>query len=399
MENFGDSDDDDSGDEDGGGMVDNLGRNLLQAESVAVLSSGKTIGEEDDIDDDEPTPGHSQAAASSSGSRTSQKDRVQYQWTKRPVDLGAHLKEWQTLPQKVDLRPLDSPVKVFEFFFDDTLFEMIKKESNRYATQQGYPNFVVTVDELKIVIGVLMISGYHSLPSRNNYWSLKPDLMVELVGRTMPRNRFDEILRFLHIADSRRLDKEDRMAKLRPMMDLLQDRFQQAYVPEKDLSYDESMVAYYGRHGCKQYIRGKPIRFGFKNFCLCTPLGYLIAFDTYQGKTYRGKGYEEFGKGGGSLLNIMDGLKYGLDKLPVTVYCDNYFTGTPLIVELSRRGQGLVGTIRENRIPKNGVLTSTAVMKKGNRGQHSVAFDAKNKMVILSLERQCGCYISIECLR
>ena len=79
----------------------------------------------------------------------------------------------------------------------------------------------------------------------------------------MPRNRFDEILRFLHIANSKRMDPNDRKEKLRPMMDHLQDAFQKAYIPEKHLSFDELMVAYYGRHGCKQFIRGKLIRFGF----------------------------------------------------------------------------------------------------------------------------------------
>lgn len=29
-------------------------------------------------------------------------------------------------------------------------------------------------------------------------------------------------------------------------------------------SVDETMIAYYGRHSSKQYIRGKPIRYGFK---------------------------------------------------------------------------------------------------------------------------------------
>ena len=74
----------------------------------------------------------------------------------------------------------------------------------RYAIQQGYPNFSVTVEELKIVVGILLISGYHRLPSRNHYWSLQADLIVDLVGRDMPRNRFDEILRFLHAANSKR---------------------------------------------------------------------------------------------------------------------------------------------------------------------------------------------------
>ena len=42
----GDSDGD-SVEEDGGGFVDNLGRSLLQADSIAILSNGRTIGEED----------------------------------------------------------------------------------------------------------------------------------------------------------------------------------------------------------------------------------------------------------------------------------------------------------------------------------------------------------------
>lgn len=32
---------------------------------------------------------------------------------------------------------------------------------------------------------------------------------------------------------------------------------------EENLSVDESMIRYYGKHYAKQYIRGKPIRFGF----------------------------------------------------------------------------------------------------------------------------------------
>ena len=142
------------------------------------------------------------------------------------------------------------------------------------------------------------------------------------------------------------------------------------------------MVAYYGRHGCKQFIRGKPIRFGFKNFCLCTPLGYLIAFETYQGKAYRGKDYNEFGKGEGCLLNIIDSLQYGLNKLLTAFYCDNYFTGMPLITELSRRGQDLVGTIRDNRIPKNKILATVTTIKKVSCGECALMYDSANKMVL-----------------
>ena len=124
----------------------------------------------------------------------------------------------------------------------------------RYAIQQGYPNFSVTVEELKIFAGILLISAYHRLPSRNHYWSLKADLIVDLVGCAMPRNRLDKILRFLHIANRKRIDPNDGIGKLPPMMDHLQNAFQKAYITNKHLSFDQSMVAYYGRHECNNLL-------------------------------------------------------------------------------------------------------------------------------------------------
>jgi len=44
------------------------------------------------------------------------------------------------------------------------------------------------------------------------------------------------------------------------------------------------MNTYYGRHFAKQYIRGKPVRFGFKNWAICSSSGYMYGFDIYTGK-------------------------------------------------------------------------------------------------------------------
>ena len=46
--------DDDSGEEDGG-YVDNLGKNLLQADSNVILSNRKTLGEVDAVDNTHET--------------------------------------------------------------------------------------------------------------------------------------------------------------------------------------------------------------------------------------------------------------------------------------------------------------------------------------------------------
>ncbi|KAF2357186.1 PiggyBac transposable element-derived protein, partial [Trinorchestia longiramus] len=39
------------------------------------------------------------------------------------------------------------------------------------------------------------------------------------------------------------------------------------FVPTKNVSHDEAMVEYFGKHGCKQAIRNKPIRFECKVWC------------------------------------------------------------------------------------------------------------------------------------
>ena len=68
-------------------------------------------------------------------------------------------------------------------------------------------------------------------------------------------------------------------------------------------------------------------------------------------------------------------------------HCDNYyFIGMPLIAELSRRGQGLVGTIRDNQITKNKILALVTAMKKVPRGECALMYDSANEMVLCRWE-------------
>ena len=53
--------------------------------------------------------------------------------------------------------------------------------------------------------------------------------------------------------------KDSHMAKVAPLYDLLNEKLQSFGVVHEDLSTDESMVSYFGRHSCKQFIWAKPI--------------------------------------------------------------------------------------------------------------------------------------------
>ena len=72
---------------------------------------------------------------------------------------------------------------------------------------------------------------------------------------------------------------------MEPLYDLLNKKIQQFGIVHEDLSIDDSMVLYYGRHSCKHFIRAKPIRFGYKLWVLASATGLTYKIEIYQGKS------------------------------------------------------------------------------------------------------------------
>ncbi|KAK2708177.1 hypothetical protein QYM36_013938 [Artemia franciscana] len=128
--------------------------------------------------------------------------------------------------------------------------------------------------------------GYHQLPSMRDYWATDPDLGVSFVSSRMSRNRFEDILRNLHVRDNLTITagQKDRLFKLRPMIDLLNFRFKQLVKPGTYLSVDESIILFKGRSTLKQYNPMKRIKRGYKLWCLACMSGYVYNFEVYQGK-------------------------------------------------------------------------------------------------------------------
>ena len=110
--------------------------------------------------------------------------------------------------------------------------------------------------------GILHLSGYNKMPFRKMYWETRPDANNFLVSQSMSRNRFEKIHQYLHFNDNKNIDHNHRVYKIR--------NFRQTYF------LDEAMEPYYGYHSIKQFIRGKPIRYGCKLWCLTSPQGYLV---------------------------------------------------------------------------------------------------------------------------
>ncbi|XP_036341688.1 piggyBac transposable element-derived protein 3-like [Rhagoletis pomonella] len=200
-----------------------------------------------------------------------------------------------------------TPLELFSLFFDNEVLDMIIEETSRYA-QQKNEHFRIDQVALKRFLGILILSGYHTLPTTRDYWSTNPTLGVPIVKVCMSRNRFQDIKRFIHFGNNYNLDSTDKMAKVRPLYKVMNAKFMQFGVWEEKLSIDEQMVPYFGRHSCKMFIRGKPIRFGYKLWCLCSASGYLYNCIPYAGAA--DKYDKQVGLGADVVLRLLENVEY-----------------------------------------------------------------------------------------
>ncbi|GFN77498.1 PiggyBac transposable element-derived protein 3 [Plakobranchus ocellatus] len=137
------------------------------------------------------------------------------------------------------------------------------------------------------------------------------------------------------------------MAKIRPLISDLNEKFKLYWPETQALNVDESMIPYYGRHQCKQFIQNKPIRYGHKIWCLNSPSGYLVQFEPYQGA---GIVENKYGLGMGG--SVVIALRKELPAKSYHLFFDNLFSSVPLFEELSAIGMSGTGTMRQNRVQK-----------------------------------------------
>lgn len=136
---------------------------------------------------------------------------------------------------------------------------------------------------------------------------------------------------------------------------------------------DEEMVPYFGRHSCKMFIKGKPIRFGFKIWAMCSSTGYMYQFMPYGGASTP---YDKtVGLGASVILSL-------LEKVPNPsahrVFFDNFFTSYHLMCLLTERRFLATGTVRSNRV-YHAVLD-----QKMARGKWDHQFSATNKILAVT---------------
>lgn len=75
--------------------------------------------------------------------------------------------------------------------------------------------------------------GLVKLPEINLYWSKDPTFAQSFPPSVMPRNRFELLLRMLHVVNNKNANVEDLLYKIKPIIDKLKENYAKYYDPSE----------------------------------------------------------------------------------------------------------------------------------------------------------------------
>lgn len=242
-----------------------------------------------------------------------------------------------------DLPPNPNPIDYFMLFFDKDILEKITKETNRRANtvfaskktrssrEKNWRD--ISIDEMRKFIGLCCLAGTVKFPLLAKQWSHHPLYFHPVFGKTMSRNRFQLILQNLRFVDHATIDENDRLFKIRPILEKILQNFKQVFSPGRNLSVDEAMIGWKGRLSFRQYISNKSHKYGIKLYELTTDDGFVLNIIVYTGK---GTLVSEDSTHAESVVKEL--MKDYLEK-GHTVYLDNFYTSVSLAEFLHKKKQ------------------------------------------------------------
>ncbi|KAK8772297.1 hypothetical protein V5799_024459 [Amblyomma americanum] len=139
---------------------------------------------------------------------------------------------------------------------------------------------------------------------------------------------------------------DDKLGKLRPVLDYIIKSIGSAYSPEEGLAVDESLMKFRGRLAYVQFNPSKRARFGVKFYKLCeSASGYCLNFSVYTGKC------EQTTATIGMLCSEAVVINLVGDRLTDghTIYVDNWYSSPLLFLHINQAGSNAVGTVRVHR--------------------------------------------------
>jgi hypothetical protein len=195
-------------------------------------------------------------------------------------------------------------------------------------------------------------------PTLRSYFTTKRVISTPGFGDIITRDTLEQICKCLHFANNKIINSfqgPKKLFKIFPAISDLNNKFQELYLQNQDISTDESLTLWKGRLSFKQYLPLKASKFETKTYELCDAItGYLWSFLVYAGKDTELNSpliTADTNKTTATVLKLVEPpLKQGL-----IVWMDNFYK-SPCLAKILKtiHKTDCVGTLELNRknVPK-----------------------------------------------
>lgn len=159
-----------------------------------------------------------------------------------------------------------SPYDFYRLFLSDEFMEELVTNSKLYATRKNRPEIAskINKDSLIVNIAIMHMTGYLTPSNGQMYWEKREDTQNLVVKKAMSKRLFRDLTRNTYFTSQEEADPDDKFWKVRLLFDHL-NKTAKLYIRVGEwVSVDEAVIKYFGPHPLKQYMKGKPHRFGYK---------------------------------------------------------------------------------------------------------------------------------------
>ena len=240
--------------------------------------------------------------------------------------------------------------------------ERIHFETNIYCIQKGKRGDIQK-EELLVFFAINIIMGYHKLPAMKHYWIPSVDMEVKLISTSMARDHFSLILGKLHLNDNSKIEPAKKVNYFnlewywKDSMNCFGTR---------SFHYNISVLTnlQFGSSSLKQYNPMKPIKRGYKLWCIADNHRYDYKFEIYTGKNLAEENplKKDLGLGGMVVTQLTENLKGKNHQ----VFFDNFFHQFHPLTEVLQANKIMAcATIRSSRkdFP---AMSDDKQLKRGN---------------------------------
>ena len=299
-----------------------------------------------------------------------------FRWRqKRPVSsTKTFTGEPEPLPNVIK-----EPIDYFKMFWTDDITELIANETNLYSVQKTGRSIKTTFHEMEQLLGMQMLMGVVKMPKYMLYWMAGTRFAP--IADLMTRKRYKDLRSKLHLVDNSTKDepqnKDDRLFKIRPVLEKVRNNCIKVVVPKPVQSIDEQIIPSKAKtSGISQYNPRKPKKWGYKVFVRAGQSGLMYDFFLYTGKNSTGT---EKSICASVVRKLCEHLPR---KVNHKLAFDNWFTTLSLMLELKQEGLCVVGTFRTNRL-ENCPLLCDKDLKNCGRGSLDYRVDANSGFIVL----------------